>query len=58
MWDLRIPIGYFFLLLGAILVAISFTHPTAPLETGNVDLVVGLIMLVFGGGMRWLARRA
>ena len=58
MWDLRVPIGYFFLLLGVILVGISFTHPQAPLTTDNVDLYVGLIMLAFGGGMRWLARQA
>lgn len=58
MWDLRTPIGYFFLLLGLILVGVSFTNPTAPLTNANVDLIVGVIMLAFGGGMRWLASRA
>ncbi len=60
MTDLRSPIGYFFLLLGAILCGVAFFDPgaRAPLSQANVNLYVGLAMLAFGGVMLWLARRA
>jgi hypothetical protein len=53
--DLRIPIGAFFLILGAVLVAMP-VH-TAPLTDVPVNLYAGLTMLVFGGVMIWLAFR-
>jgi hypothetical protein len=60
MLDLRIPSGYFFLLLGIILIGVSFTMPSAraPLTEVNVNLYSGLAMAVFGGILLWLARRS
>ena len=55
MRDLRIPIGFFFLLLG-VLLAIT-PSAGAPLTDGPVNLYVGLVALVFGAGMLLLARR-
>ena len=57
--DLRIPIGAFLSIVGAILIATGFTGSTrAPLGPENVDLYCGVSMLVFGSVMLWLARRA
>ena len=57
--DLRIPSGWLFLLLGVILLAVGIiAAPKAPLTDANVNLYVGLAMVVFGGGMLWLARNA
>jgi len=57
--DLRVPIGSFFTLIGAILLIVSFTtHASAPLGGAEVNLYSGLTMLVFGSVMLWLARRA
>jgi hypothetical protein len=55
--DLRIPSGWFFLLLGIILLAVSFTAPVAPLTDVNVNLYTGLCMGLFGGILLWLARK-
>ena len=55
--DLRIPSGWFFLLLGLILLGVSFTGPTAPLTDANVNLYTGLCMGLFGGILLWLARK-
>jgi len=55
MSDLRIPIGGFFAVLGAILVAAPGAR--AQLTDAPVNLYAGLSMLVFGGTMLWLARR-
>jgi hypothetical protein len=56
--DLRIPIGSFFALVGAILCGVSLTaNYQAPLESANVNLYCGVSMLVFGAVMLWLARR-
>jgi len=56
--DLRIPIGSFFALVGAILLVTAFTADyTAPLESANVNLDCGIAMLVFGASMLALARR-
>ncbi|MBC7925146.1 MAG: hypothetical protein H7039_05770 [Bryobacteraceae bacterium] len=54
--DLRIPAGWFFLLLGAILIAVSFTGATAPLTDANVNLYAGAAMAIFGGLMLWWSR--
>lgn len=57
--DLRIPIGLFFSLVGAILLITAFAgHSATPIGSENVNLYTGLCMLVFGSIMLWLARRA
>jgi hypothetical protein len=58
MFDLRIPSGLFFLILGAILVAIGvISNPHAALTDVNVNLYTGIFMVAFGGIMLWLSRR-
>lgn len=59
MLDLRHPSGWFFLLLGGILVSLGLFMPElrAPLSTVNVNLFAGSAMMVFGGAMLWLAHR-
>ena len=58
MRDLRIPIGFFFALLGVIIAVTGLiTENRAPLESANVNLYCGASMLVFGVVMLWLARR-
>ncbi len=56
--DLRIPSGWLFLLLGVILIAMSFTGASAPMTEVNVNLYAGGVMTLFGGVMLWLSRRA
>jgi hypothetical protein len=58
--DLRTPSGYFFALLGAILVLVAVLPPeeTAPLLSANVNLYSGAFMLLFGGFLLYLARRS
>ena len=57
--DLHVPSGWFFLLLGVILMAMGlFTTSSAPLTTVNVNLYAGLVMAMFGGWMLWLSKRA
>lgn len=59
MWDLRTPSGYFFTLLGLILCAQGiFTSAKAPLTDVNVNLYAGISMILFGGVLLWMARRA
>lgn len=56
--DLRIPIGIFFALVGAILCATGFVaNYQAPLGPANVNLYCGASMLIFGAVMLGLARR-
>ena len=56
--DLRVPSGWFFLLLGAILIAAGVVaSPKAPLTDANVNLYTGVVMAVFGGAMLWLAKK-
>jgi hypothetical protein len=59
MLDLRIPSGWFFAAVGAILAVYSAVSPglRAPLTVGNVNLYAGLFMLGFGGFLLLLARR-
>ena len=55
--DLRIPSGWFFLLLGAVLIAVDvIASPTAPLADVRVNLYTGAAMALFGGVMLWLSR--
>ena len=58
--DLRYPIGFLFVLLGAILVGYALLHPhlRAPLTAANLNVDAGLVMLAFGVAMAALARRA
>ena len=58
--DLRVPSGLFFLILGAILVAMGLLKPDlrAPLSDVNVNLYSGLPMLAFGVFLLLMARRA
>ena len=60
MLDLRVPTGFFFTLVGVILVLVSFLDPTAraALTDANVNLYCGLSMVVFGGFLLLLAWRA
>ena len=58
--DLRKPSGYFFTLLGLVLVLMGLIAPgtRAPLTEVNVNLYSGLAMLIFGLVLLFLARRA
>jgi predicted phage tail protein len=60
MLDLRIPSGWFFALLGAILVAMGIFAPEtrAALTEANVNLYCGAGMLAFGAFMLILAHLA
>ncbi|HSB15466.1 MAG TPA: hypothetical protein VLE22_13490 [Bryobacteraceae bacterium] len=60
MWDLRTPSGWFFVILGVILCAVGIVSPgaRAPLTDVNVNLYAGISMLLFGGILLWMARRA
>jgi hypothetical protein len=61
MLDLRVPSGWFFVILGAIVLAVGLLQPDlhAPLTQGvNVNLYSGLPMLLFGGFLLLMARRA
>ena len=60
MWDLRTPSGWFFAILGAILclTGVFARDLRAPLTDVNVNLYAGIAMLVFGGILLWMARRA
>ena len=58
--DLRQPSGWFFTLLGALLVITGVASPDAraPLTQVNINLYAGLFTLAFGGILLWLAHRA
>ena len=53
MLDLRIPTGFFFTLIGLILVGMGVFSPSgrAALTDSNVNLYCGLVMLAFGAAM-------
>lgn len=62
-FDIRLPIGVLFLLLGGLLTGYGLaTHADAPLyvrsESIRINLWWGLVMLVFGALMFWFGRRA
>jgi hypothetical protein len=59
MWDLRTPSGWFFTMLGAILIMLGLFSPyeRAPLTDSNVNLAGGVAMLAFGGVLLALARK-
>ncbi len=58
MLDLRVPTGWFFSLLGVILLGLGVLFPglRASLTGVNVNLYCGMAMLAFGGLMLLLAR--
>lgn len=60
MLDLRLPAGFFFVLLGVILMLAGWlgSIPPAPLSAVNVNLTSGAMMLVFGAFLLLMAWRA
>jgi ABC-type enterobactin transport system permease subunit len=59
MLDLRIPAGYFFILMGAALLLTGLTADfRAPLLDINLNLYFGIFSVAFGGVFLLLARRA
>jgi hypothetical protein len=60
MLDLRVPSGWFFTLLGLIVLGFGLFVPDAraALTDTNVDLYCGLAMVVFGAFLLLLAMRA
>ncbi|MGA9628369.1 MAG: hypothetical protein WBL65_23620 [Bryobacteraceae bacterium] len=60
MLDLRVPSGWFFTVLGLILLGMGIFAPEtrAALSDANVNLYSGLAMLVFGLFMLLMAWRA
>ncbi|AXC10580.1 hypothetical protein ACPOL_1232 [Acidisarcina polymorpha] len=60
--DLRIPMGLMFLIVGAILTIYGLVTQGSPIyekSVGmNINLIWGLVMLVFGGTMFLLGRRS
>lgn len=59
--DLRLPIGLMFSLFGAMLAifgAVSDSSIYARSLGINVNLIWGVVLLVFGAGMLFLARKA
>ena len=58
MLDLRIPTGWFFAIVGLILLGMGILSPSerAALTEANVNLYCGLVMLAFGAGMLALAK--
>lgn len=59
MLDLRAPTGFFFSILGGILLGLGIFSPglRAALTTLNVNLYCGIAMLAFGAVMLLLAYR-
>lgn len=59
--DVRLPMGYLFLLLGVILVVYGFVSDKAMYVQHslgqNVNLTWGVVFVFFGSLMLWLARR-
>ena len=58
MMDLRVPTGFFFTIVGLILVGMGVFWPSerAALTDSNVNLYCGLVMLAFGLFMLGLSR--
>lgn len=53
MLDLRVPSGWYFVIVGAVLVGMGLFQPSNP----NVNLAAGAAMLAFGLGLLVLAFR-
>ncbi len=60
--DLRIPMGLMFLIVGGILSVYGLATMGSPIYAKsvgmNINLIWGLVMLVFGGTMFLLGRRS
>lgn len=59
--DLRLPIGLMFSIIGVLLVLFGMMSDPAIYQRSlgiNVNLLWGLVLLVFGLAMLWLVRRA
>ena len=59
--DIRLPIGVFFSFLGLILTAFGFLGPRGIYARSldiNVNLIWGVVLLIFGAAMTALALRA
>jgi hypothetical protein len=58
MGDLRISIGGFFSVVGLMVTATGLiSRNRAPLDTANLNLYSGVVLVAFGALMLWLARR-
>lgn len=62
MVDIRIPIGLMFSILGVLITLFGvFTMSNSVMYEKslgvNVNIIMGLLMLIFGGLMLWFARR-
>jgi hypothetical protein len=59
--DIRTPIGLMFSIFGALLVAYGLLTRGSEIYArsggDNINLIWGLVLLVFGGLMLWLGRR-
>jgi len=50
--DIRWPIGLMFTFIGVLLLITGFTDGTSPRLPGvNIDLIWGVVLLIFGVGM-------
>ena len=60
MLDLRVPSGWFFAIIGLILLSMGLFSPQtkAELTDVNVNLYCGVALLAFGGTLLLLARRS
>ena len=59
-FDLRLPLGWLFVILGALVVCAGFRSPVTSegMSLGtNIDLIWGAVMIVFGLICLWLTRR-
>ena len=59
-FDLRLPLGWLFVILGALLVCSGFRPPATSegVSLGlNIDLIWGGVMIAFGLICLWFARR-
>jgi protein-S-isoprenylcysteine O-methyltransferase Ste14 len=57
--DIRWPIGSLLAVIGALLAVYGAFHPQDAQRAGlNLNLVWGLVMLLFGAGLLWGAYRA
>jgi hypothetical protein len=57
--DIRLPIGAFFLLIGLVLAAYGILDGSSKEQTLgiNINLIWGVVLLVFGGLMAWAGSR-
>jgi hypothetical protein len=58
-FDLRLPLGWLFVILGALVVCAGFWSPVTSEGKSlgvNIDLIWGVVMIGFGLTCLWLAR--